>query len=102
MVVTVENGGCSDTALFEDDLEEREAIKAIDGEAALSIQCGKFVGLGEPSIPCDGRVIHQRCHDAYFGFERQARAPDDRQKSYRRSLVRYVVNEQRPAKNCTE
>jgi putative DNA primase/helicase len=48
---------------------EREAIQAIDGEAALCIHCGEFVGLNEPSIPCDGRVLHERCHDAHFGID---------------------------------
>ena len=69
--VAVQNGGCSERTLFEGDLAEREAIMAIDGEAALCPQCGEFVGLNEPSISCDGRVLHQRCHDAYFDFERQ-------------------------------
>ena len=30
-----------------------------------------IVDLNEPSIPCEGRVLHERCHDAYFGFEGQ-------------------------------
>jgi hypothetical protein len=69
--VAVEIGGYSEKTLFEGDLEEREAIQAIDGEAALCAHCGELVGLNEPSIPCDGRVLHERCHGAYFGFERQ-------------------------------
>jgi hypothetical protein len=74
-VVTDRNGGVPPQTLFQADSdgdpEEREAIRAIDGEAALCTHCGELVGLNEPSIPCDGRVLHERCHDAFFGFESQ-------------------------------
>jgi hypothetical protein len=74
-VVTDRNGGVPPQTLFQansdGDLEEREAIEAIDGEAALCAHCNEIVGLNEPSIPCDGQVLHEHCHDAYFGFESQ-------------------------------
>lgn len=35
------------------------------GMSRLVIHCGQFVGRDEPSILCDGRVLHERCHDAY-------------------------------------
>jgi putative DNA primase/helicase len=67
-----ENGLCAQTAHeIDGDQEEREAIQAIEGEAALCVHCREFVGLNESSVPCDGRVLHERCHDAFFGFERQ-------------------------------
>ncbi len=41
-----------------------------DAVAAMSALLAA-VAQGEPSIPCDGRALHERCHDLYFGFERQ-------------------------------
>jgi putative DNA primase/helicase len=71
--VTVEMGGVPPRTRYQADsdgnLEEREAIQAIDGEAAKCVHCGEFVGLDEPSVPCDDRVLHEHCHDAHFGFE---------------------------------
>jgi hypothetical protein len=61
----------SSQADSDNDLEEREAIQAVDGEAVICVHCGELVGSGEPSVSCDGGVLHERCHDAYFGFERQ-------------------------------
>jgi putative DNA primase/helicase len=73
-VVAAKTGGCGDNTLFEGDLEEREAIMAIDGEAAICAHCGELVGLDEEHVPYNGdRKLHGRCYDAFFGFERQAR-----------------------------
>ena len=70
--VTNEMGGYSKKTLFEGDPEEREAIQSIDGEAALCVHCGEFVSLNEEPVPvAGGSVLHQRCHDGYFGFEPQ-------------------------------
>jgi hypothetical protein len=45
-------GGVPPQTLFQadsdGDLEEREAIQAIDSEATFCAQCGEFVGLNEP------------------------------------------------------
>ncbi len=65
-------GGSGGEGLFEGDSEEREAIQAIDGEAALCVQCGEFLGLEEEHISVAGeRVLHQRCYvdwyEAQFG-----------------------------------
>ena len=64
-------GGYSENTPFEGDAEEREAIRAIDGEAALCVQCNHLVGLDEEQVPvAGGRVIHEHCYNAYLGFGR--------------------------------
>ena len=66
-VVADKKGGYSENTSFEGDVEEREAIQAIDGEAALCVQCGEFVGLDEEPIPvAGGRVLHERCYDNWY------------------------------------
>ncbi len=71
-VLADRNGGYGDSTLFEGDSEEREAIKAVDGEAAICVHCGELVGLDEQHVPYNGdRKLHARCYDAHFGFERQ-------------------------------
>ncbi len=65
-------GGYGANTPFEGDLEEREAIQAIDGEAAICVHCGELVGLDEQHVPYAGnRKLHACCYDAHFGFERQ-------------------------------
>ncbi len=56
---------------IESERQEREAIQAIDGEAAICVHCGELVGLDEAHVPYNGdRKRHARCYDAHFGFER--------------------------------
>ena len=69
--VAAKKGRCGENTHFEGDLEEREAIQAIDGEAALCVHCGQYIGLDEEQVPvAGGRVLHGRCYDAHFGFNR--------------------------------
>ena len=73
-VVAAKTGGYGDNTLFEGDLEEREAIMAVDGEAAICVHCGELVGLDEEHVPYNGdRKVHARCYEAHFGFDRQDR-----------------------------
>ncbi len=75
--VTVEKGGCGDNTLSGGDLEEREAIMAVDGEAAACVHCGELVGLDEEHVPYNGdRKVHARCYEAHFGFEQQSQPQD--------------------------
>ena len=60
----------------EEDRAEREAIQAIDGEAALCVHCSEFVRLDEEQVPvAGGRVLHERCYDAYLGFGQSSNGP---------------------------
>ncbi len=68
--VAAKTEGCADSTLSDGDVEEREAIQAIDGEAALCVHCGEFVADGEDPIPAaGGRVLHKGCYDAFLGFQ---------------------------------
>ena len=65
--MAAKKGGYGEDTPFEGDLEEREAIQAIDGEAALCVHCKGAVGLEEESIPvAGGWVLHTRCYDAWY------------------------------------
>jgi putative DNA primase/helicase len=68
-VVAARNGGSGAESLFEPDLadvEEREAITAIDGEQAC-IQCGGRIEQAAESIPvAGGGALHPECYDNWF------------------------------------
>ena len=88
-LATTENGGqpgktegwlhgCAVAAegAIDEDLEyerrEREAIMAVDGEAAVCVHCGELVDLDEKHVPYNSdRKVHARCYEAHFGFDRQ-------------------------------
>ncbi len=65
--MAAKKGGYGEDTPFEGDLEEREAIQAIDGEVALCVHCGEFVGIEEEPIPvAGGRVLHGRCYADWY------------------------------------
>ncbi len=62
-----ENGGAGDETPLGDDPEEREAIMAIDGEAALCAQCHRPIGPDQETVPVAGKgEIHSHCYDDWF------------------------------------
>ncbi len=73
-VVTDGIGGCGRNTHFEGNLEEREAIMAVDGEGALCVHCNELVGLDDESVPYSGgRLLHTHCYREHFEFKRQDR-----------------------------
>lgn len=57
---------------IESERQEREAIMAVDGEAAACVHCGELVGLDEEHVPYNGDLkVHARCYEVHFGFDRQ-------------------------------